>query len=314
MYDLPRDLLTSCSPVAAWEYYKMAEIPLLEDFLAAPDEQIAMIAPESVIVVAGGTRRAAVLSGLPTESEDYAHWLFGQMMAYYDLLFRHGIRNILNPIVISANLIEFARFRIRFLSWIVEGLAGPTSLAEYARRGWRMRIVGIEHLPELREAAALLEANTPEHWTRTVWWIVTTYAEEPWVALLAATQRVGARTRAEVIRALYGEDIPTARLLLGFGKPIISPEVLPLLLVGELQGYWVQRPGYSLTEPMLRRILYDYAYTRATGSGTERGWRYADVSLQRAAWETDAVLGLGRRLGGFWYPAPFSDIPTDMDR
>jgi hypothetical protein len=253
------------------------------------------------------------LAGLATESDEYARWSYTQMFAHHDLLIRHGIRHIIAPAVISNNLVEFARFRELFLSWASEGLAGPVSLAEYARRGWRARIVGTEEFPELREASARLEMNTPERWKGTIWWTATASTEAPWAALLAAVQRSGARTRAEAIRALYGEDIPPARLLLAFGKPMISPELLPPLLSGELQGYWFQRPGYSLDQPMLRRILYDYAYTRATGSGTERGWRYTDVSLQRAAWETDAVLGLGRQLGGFWYPAPFPDIPTDME-
>lgn len=292
----------------------MAEVPSLEDFLAAPDEQVAAVAPESAIVVVGGTRRAAALVGLATESDEYARWSFKQMYAYHDLLVRHGIRHILTPMVITSNLIEFARFRGVFLSWVAEGLAGAASLAEYAQRGWRVRIVGIEELPELHEAAARLEASSPERWRGTIWWTAAANPEAPWVTLLAAAQRAGARTRAEVVRALYGEEIPPARLLLSFGKPIISPELLPPLLIGDLQGYWVQRPGYNLDQPMLRRILYDYAYTRATGSGTERSGRYADVQQQRAAWESDAILGEGVRLGGFWYPAPFPEIITDIGR
>jgi hypothetical protein len=290
----------------------MAEIPRLEDFLAAPDEQVAAVAPESVIVVVGGTRRAAALAGQPTEGEAYVRWSVERMLMYHDMLFRHGIRHIVTPAVISSNLVEFARFRGRFLSLVAEHMAGSVSLAEYARRGWRVRLIGADQLPELHEATARLVMNTPAHWTRTVWWTVTIDSDASWMLLLAAAQQAGARTRAEAIRALYGEDIPPAQLLLSFGKPIISPELLPPLLIGELQGYWVQQPGYSLDEPMLRRILYDYAYTRVTGSGRERGGRYADVGQQRAAWEANAVLGEGLRLGGFWYPAPFPEVVTNI--
>ena len=52
---------------------------------------------------------------------------------------------------------------------------------------------------------------------------------------------------------------------------------------------------------MLRRIFYDYAYLRSTWDAN-RSSRYDDLVQQRVAWETDIVIGLGRRMGGFWYP------------
>src|SRR5262249_39727047 len=142
---------------------------------------------------------------------------------------------------------------------------------------------------------------TPDRWEHTLWWTVTPSDDAPWDAVLSA----GARTRAEAIRALYGEDIPLATMFISFGKPIVIYDLIPPLLVDRLQCYWIMRPGYRLDEPMLRHILYDYAYTRKTGSGPSWSERYANLGIQRGAWSTQAVLGVGQRMGPFWYPVPF---------
>ena len=79
--------------------------------------------------------------------------------------------------------------------------------------------------------------------------------------------------------------------------------IIPPLLVGQLQCYWSQQPGYTLTEVQLRTILYDYAYLRTTWQ--EEKLERAKTALDhRQAWEEGPTLGLGMRLGSFWYPAP----------
>ena len=123
--------------------------------------------------------------------------------------------------------------------------------------------------------------------------------------VLEAAQRIPIPTRADLIRAIYGEDIPPATMFLGFGKPIITQVSAPPLLVGEMQCYWSQRPGFSIDERMLRRIFYDYACLRRTWTGNDRSGRYTELTAQREDWETEAVLGVGQRLGSFWYPEPF---------
>jgi hypothetical protein len=134
-----------------------------------------------------------------------------------------------------------------------------------------------------------------------VWWYVHARPESPWESLFALIVRSGASSRAEAIRAVYGEDIPLATLYVGFGKPLVVPDLVPPLLMGELQCYWTQRPGSDIGEETVRRILYDYAYLRRTWREDKRG-RYAQVSAQRALWNRQIILGTGTRLGAFWYP------------
>ncbi len=222
-----------------------------------------------------------------------------------DLVFRHGVRHIIAPAIASPNMTEFDSYRQRFLRMVEYGLASPTMLEHYARLGWRVRMTGIESFPELQPAAATFVRATPPSWSHTLWWTMTPTPEAPWSSVFDVIAQTGARTRAEAIRAIYGEDIPPATLLVAIGKPVMIYDLLPPLLVGNLQCYWTQRPGYRLDQRMLRAIFYDYAYTRRGDSQRVTGVEYNRVTAQRAAWETDAVLGIGQRLGPFWYPLPF---------
>jgi hypothetical protein len=204
-------------------------------------------------------------------------------------------------------LAEVGRYRERVIAWADWGLAGPEALADYARFGWRVRLLGVDDLPQMRPAAERLITQTPRDGQHTLWWSVVPDPGAPWRWLLAAAARANASTREAAIRALYGEDIPPGTLYLGFGKPMVAPDLVPPLLGSEMQCYWPQRPGYELDEEAVRRIFYDYAYLRRTWSAN-RGGRYDNLERQRAAWETRAVLGVGQRLGDFWYPTSFPDL------
>jgi hypothetical protein len=90
---------------------------------------------------------------------------------------------------------------------------------------------------------------------------------------------------------------------------MITHDIIPLALMGETQCYWVQRPGYDIDEVMVRRIIYDTVYRRRTWR-EDKSTRYANIEQTRSLWESRQVLGIGRRVGGFWYPA--SDQDDDL--
>lgn len=276
--------------------------PSLEEFLIAPTEDVAQVAPTSLILALSGTRRRAALAGTQPLSKEYRDQAREELIGSIELLFRYGVRNILAVAVVSGNLAEYASFREAFLQWVAWGMIGPETLADYHRHGWRVRLIGGEDLPELRPVATQLDAATAADGPQTLWWYVVDDPETPLRTLLAAARQHRATTRAEAMRALYGEEIDPATLFLSFGKPIISYELLPPLLLGQVHTYWMQYPGYHLPDIAVRRILYDYAYVRPT-NGLDRGERYTDMSWQRDAWENQTILGVGQRLGGFWYPA-----------
>jgi hypothetical protein len=283
--------------------------PTLEAFLAAPLETVKKVAPATMVFAAGGTRRAAVLAGVSLTNDDYVSWTRRRLVACFDLIFRHGVQHILAPVIIQSNFSEAGHYRRRLLAWVEWGLASAEALADYGRLGWRVRLLGAGSIPELAGTAERLQQMTTTENAPTVWFTVATHADAPWEELLTAAQHAGARSRREAILALYGEAIPPATLLLSFGKPEIFPDLIPPLLIGKMQCYWRQSFGYELDERQFRAILYDYAYLRSTWQEDKTG-RAEQVWQYRAAWERPPTIGLGVRLGPFWYPAPIH-APAD---
>ena len=276
--------------------------PSLEQFLAAPLADVARIMPETVVYTTGGTRRSAVLSGISPQSDEYAHWTRERMVECFDLLFRCGARHIFTTMIRPGQFAEVGPYRDRLLEWLEWGLVGPEALADYARLGWRVRLIGAESLPEIQPIADRLRAVTPGRFKATLWYHVIPEPGAPWQWLLEAAHRSQARTQADAIRALYGEDIPLAKLYLAFGKPMFVADLLPPLLAGEVQCYWIQSPGYLRDEALLRRILYDYAYLRPTWQ-IDKSSRYGTLEANRSLWQQPLVLGYGQQVGAFWYPS-----------
>jgi hypothetical protein len=278
-----------------------AEPPSLSDFLAAPDEVIAAVMPPTVVFSSGGTRRSAVLSGIGTQSDDYAQHQRERMVDCFHRFFRLGARHLFSCTVRPGQFDEVGRYRERLLDWIEWGVAGPEALADYARLGWRVRIHGLEAVPELQDLSERLVAATPASWQHTLWLYGTTTRGSLWEQTLAVAHATQAGTQTELIRALLGEDVPPAGLWIGFGKPMMTEDIVPLALLGETHCYWTQQPGYDIDETVIRRIVYDCVYRRQTWQ-KDKSMRYADVEQTRSIWESGRVLGIGQRTGGFWHP------------
>jgi hypothetical protein len=288
--------------------------PSLTDFLDAPYADVCSVAPLAMVYAAAGTRRSAALAGLGSHSEEYVSSSRRQMMEACALIFAHGVRHTFTVLASPGQFSEVGRYRARLVDWILWGVNGPEAIQDFARRGWRVRLLTDPSIPELdalqRKLAAAQSASAVDVASggKTLWFLVVPDADAPWRWALDAIHRSGARTQAEAIRALYGEDIPLISLFLGFGKPVIAPELLPPLLGGAVNCYWSQRPGYQLAEAEFRRILYDHAFVRSTWQADKSG-RGEEALATRAAWEAGPVLGLGMRLGPFWYPQPFALPP-----
>ena len=283
-------------------------IPTLEEFQKSSLAAIRAVAPRTLIFAAGGTRRGAALAGISPDGDEYARWSRQRMMSCFDLVFRHGVQHIFTFAIVDSQFQEVTEgYREKLIEWVDWGLAGPNALSEYAELGWRVRLLGTEGIQPLQETAKRLKHNTPDEYGHTLWWYVIPDLDAPWRWLLEAARESQASSRREMVQALYGEDIPPASLFLSFGKPMVSPALLPPPLIGCLQCYWLQRPSYELSESHFRNILYDYAYLRATWREDKNG-RAEQALAHRTAWEEGPTIGIGQRLGPFWYPAPIDPV------
>ena len=275
--------------------------PRLEDFLAAPVEAVAAVAPQTVFVSPGGTRRSAVLAGMRHDGEEYPVWARRQVIEYIGLLFRLGVRHVCVTSLRHSSLSEVGRFQQRLIAWTEKSLTGEEARADYVRLDCRARLIGAEAIPALHALDGKLREATAGHGERTLWYYISPSPEAHWETLFETAIRTQARTRAEMVRALYGEDIPLGTMCISNGKPMVAADIFPLILAGEVQCYWFQRPYVTLDEQVLRHVIYDYAYLRKTWS-KDKSQRYVDIVNQRAFWERNVILGLGRRVGPFWYP------------
>jgi hypothetical protein len=289
-------------------------ISTLEDFFAAPLAFVRQVAPATMILTTGGTRRRAALAGVPSSSDEYVEVMRQEMIACHELIFRHGVRHIFSGALIESNFDEVTSgFRSKLVAWTEWGMAGPEALADYARLGWQVRLVGAESWPELLPAAAKLEAATPMQPDGPVlWFTVASSVDASWQWMLGKIQAHPTTDRAEAIRKVFGQDVPPATLYLGSGKPQIVSSIAPPLIMGRMECYWRQSLGYALDERTLRTILYDYAYTRQTGQQDKSG-RAERAKEYAPLWKDAPVIGLGKRYGPFWYPAPVAEPAMDND-
>jgi hypothetical protein len=290
------------------------EQPTLAEFLAAPIESVRRVAPETMILGTGGTRRHAILAGFSAVSDEYAKTTRREMMACYELIFAHGVQHLLATMLVSSHFQETTPgYRENLLGWLTWAMVGSEARAAYARLGWRVRLIGAESWPEILPIAEQLVKLTADHPGPTLWYTIGSQTDVTWSHMLQHAIAGQITDRRELIRALYGEDIPPATLYLGAGKPQVEDSQIPLLLIGKLESYWRQHLGYNLDVQTLRTIFHDYAYLRRTWRADKTG-RAEAVKAYAQAWENPPVIGLGRRLGPFWYPAPIAAVAPEVGK
>jgi len=292
------------------------DIPTLGEFLSFPVDKVRSIVPASLIFAAGGTRRGVALAGIP--AEQYASWTIPRMLQSYKRFFDYGVQHLITPVTHPRMFQEKGAYGAHFIDWMEQGLGGAETLAYYRAANWSVRLIvaassvaSDPRIQRLRELARSLEQSTPETDTYLWYFVVPDYGDLwNWVIeKLPPKIPDGQVIQGAVIQALYGVDIPPADLLISFGKPTVSPDVLPPFLWGLVHAYWTQQPSYLLDDEEIRRIFYDYYYHRNTFRIDKTG-REKEALTHPALWTHGPTVGMGIRVGPYWYPEPFS-LPDD---
>lgn len=271
-----------------------------QEFLALPVESVKPYVPSSILFAPGGTRRAAILAG--RSEREYPYWAHAAMLQLCHSFVPYGVRHIYTGMILQTQERENTGWYAgQMAKWAERIMATPEAIAEYRRLGFRIRVVGTAMAPAFAPLAEKLRDVTPEG-DLTLWFLTAPDVGDVWRWMFDAVRRENVHSQAELIRALYGEDLPPAPLCLSYGKPMMGVDFLPPFLQADrVQCYWPQKPGYAMTDLEWRGILYDYAMMRNTWSDDKSGREHQALE-HRDLWENGPILGLGQRIGPFWYP------------
>lgn len=276
-----------------------------EEFLSMTTEDIRHFSPQTIIYSVSGTRRRAALANISPYGKEYTSWTRYQMMNCLNVIFDHGVSHVLMPMLTPSQFSEVTpSYRENLWQWLNEGLQSKDFVLYCQSKKIKVHIPFIEYVPWLQSAhATLVEQTHHQEFISNLWVFIIPEHNILWQWSLNKLHDQLPESTDKASQLLYGSDVPPATMYIDFGKPIVSPDLLPPFLTGKLECYWTQRPGYSLDEEQFRRILYDYAYVRKTWREDKTG-RAEEAKQYRQAWEEGPILGLGERLGPYWYPQP----------
>ena len=279
-----------------------ANTPTLEEFLAAPDAEVAAVAPATAIFAAAGTRRRAALEHIPPEQ--YSEWAIKGLGENAAIFFRLGIRHLVIPTLSPGLIAEGGDYGKNIINWVIDQARGPTLQQIAERNGFRICFLGpaTKSIPAIQEAQAELLARPYHEETPTIWMYVQGHYNEPWNEIILASQTTYVQNRTDLVQALYNIDIPAASLFIGVGRLQMNSYIIPPLLFDTtLNCYWIQRVGFRITEAMIRHIIYDLVYARNTNTHL-RNERYQYADQMRWHWEHTSIMGVGHNMKGFWIP------------
>lgn len=273
----------------------------IQEFLDYPIERIRPLAPETVAYAASGTRRSAVRAGISLRDDDYARWNHVQMIRSCEIIFDHGVKDIITILATPDQFREHGFYGERLLHWIEWGVVSSQAREEFAKRGWNVRIISDPSVPRLLELDTVLRTQNDGSNVHTLWCVAINDVAAQWSNVLQSVIDARATTHEDAICAAYHANLAPVDLFLGFGKPIVADPLVPPLLAGDMNCYWSQKPGYSLDNKEWRSILYDYRYQRPVHE-IDRQRRAEQVVNGRDDWDQTAILGLGEREGSYWRP------------
>ncbi|MCP4076079.1 MAG: hypothetical protein GY744_07835 [Gammaproteobacteria bacterium] len=239
-----------------------------------------------------------------TNQDQYARWSAGQLMTCFGLFAKYGVQHIITHAIVPTQWEEVTPgYREKLIQWITGILSDPATISEYKRRGWRESFIGANTIPEFEKLQKTLSQEFPQKdYLLTIYYTATPSYNTPWTNLTPSL-KTDWETQDDLIYTQYKEAIPPIKLYIGYGKPVMSSAVCPPLLAAfdGMHSYWLQKPGFLTDERSVLSVLYDYAHTRKTwisdkSERTEQVLNYRDEMLQ------DNILGIGKRLGPFWYP------------
>lgn len=300
-------------------------------FLGLPASEVAGLVkengPEVCAFAVNGTRRWFRLENLRESRRSYLEEMCTLQVQLCRMFFEHGLNTLLMP-VFGPELLDRGNSYRRLAIEGLELLASDERLVSfYEAQGVRVRFYGdyeaffaptrdTAHLSRLFDNLMQRTRCNSAHRL-----FLGVCAQDPTDDLAALAVRLYRQhghvpTKAEMIKAYYGELLADVRLFIGFDR--FSAFDMPLLSTDETDLYFTVSPSPYITDRQLREILYDHLFVRSkTMSGTATGL-LDDPALDdmRTFYQTNygRTQGLGFKWGNVWYPLSQVEIPDHMRR
>jgi hypothetical protein len=274
-----------------------------------------------------GTRRWFLLEHVPEPDDHpadaYLDATSEAHTALYGMIFDHGVDTLLAP-VFGPDLMErgdgYTEMAMRGLARLANH---PTFLNFYDAYGVRVGFYGdyrkmfantpYAYVTDLSDEIAFLTAANDRH--RILYGVCAHDAVETVAELAIHHYRdTGCiPDKSTLIRQYYGMDVPPLSFFIGFDK--FSVFDTPLITNGNEDLYFTVSPSLYLTQQPFREILYDHLYTRRMEEIDYSDLTADDIEAIRKFYRANRgkTFGVGAvyARGGFWYPLPQVEVPTD---
>lgn len=299
-----------------------------QTFINLPTEEAARLVQlagtQTCVFPINGTRRWFMLEHMPETPE--AFWpaymkLAGQRhIELYRMMFDHGIRYLLSPILGPDILDRESSYMIEMALPGIERLVKhPDFLDFYDQYEVRVHFYGDYRKyfkPELADLLDSISKRTQHHHKHHLFYGTFANDATETIAELSINyhnQHGKAPSKQTLVELYYGEAVPPVNLFIGFGK--FSAFDMPLVANGFEDLYFMTSPSPYLTEQGLRDILYDHIYSRQGEDEDYKALSQADRDEMRAFFQAnkDTTLGIGEKHSRwhFWLP---SMAPADLVR
>lgn len=296
------------------------------DFLKSDRGEIAEIIketgqPKCVAVMLDGTRRVLKLKpGFHDDRwlyhEDHITGLIHKSIEVADTFFDCGLDTVIGPLASLGNL-----NRKNFMPLGLERLLNPL-LDEYSLSIYKKHNAAVTFYGDLDGARNMQGGEIIDKYIESFKKInpkipqkhiligigFSTDRETEIIANLAIDyyKETGKNPiRNDLIKKYFGQDVPAIDIFIRTNEVKMSGGLTPLLTQHDTQLYFPVAPGImSLTEPVIKSILYDYLYSRILSHGMHE---HSPITEQEAEVVSNfyeihqnEVLGLGRRVGDLW--------------
>lgn len=277
--------------------------------------------PKCVAIMLDGTRRILKLEPEFRDdswlyNEDHIKGLIYKSMQVADTFFDFGVDTVIGPLASLGNL-----NRKNFMPEGLDRLFSPLT-DEYSLDVIKKQKVGISFYGDLDHArnlsggeiidkySKILEKICPKNPQKRILLGIgfSTDTETDIIARLAVdyfnkNERVP--NHDQLVENYFGFQVPPIDIFIRTNEVKLSGGLTPLLTGPDTQLYFPVSPGImSLTEPVLRKILYDYLFSRTLSHGTHEHSPISDSEAEEIKNfyidHKNTVLGVGKKVGDIW--------------